>query len=82
MKTLLLPASLASLTFSAGMLAQSTNATPSNLDRIVVEGIPLEEQVVPTVRPFNSVYGSDRPILDTPRNVTIISREQLDAINI
>lgn len=82
MKTLLLPASLASLTFSAGVLAQTTNAAPSNLDRIVVEGIPLEEQVVPTVRPFNSVYGSDRPILETPRNVTIISREQLDAINI
>jgi outer membrane receptor for monomeric catechols len=89
MKTLLLPASLATLTYSAQLLGQSTTNTPpattkptESLDRIVVEGIPLEEQVVPTVRPFNSVYGSDRPILDTPRNVTIISREQLDAINI
>lgn len=88
MKTLLLPASLATLTFSAGLQAQSTTNTPPAAstagapDRIIVEGIPLEEQVVPTVRPFNSVYGTDRSILDTPRNVTIISREQLDAINI
>jgi outer membrane receptor protein involved in Fe transport len=78
--------------------AQTTNAPPAvtggtnapavtlepapATDRIIVEGIPIEEQIVPTVRPFNSVYGTDRSIIDTPRNVTIISREQLDAINI
>jgi catecholate siderophore receptor len=61
--------------------AQSTN-TPTLLDKTVIEGIPLEETVVPTARPFNSVYGTDRSIIDTPRSVTIISREQMDAISI
>ena len=59
-----------------------TAAAPKVMDKSVIEGIPLEETVVPTARPFNSVYGTDRSIIDTPRNVTIISREQLDAISI
>jgi hypothetical protein len=59
-----------------------TPAAPKVMDKSVIEGIPLEETVVPTARPFNSVYGTDRSIIDTPRNVTIISREQMDAISI
>lgn len=62
--------------------AQSSTNTPSTMATTVIEGIPLEETIVPTARPFNSVYGSDMSILDTPRNVTIISRTQLDAISI
>ncbi len=78
--------SLTSLSVATPLFAQ-TNTPPvgsevTKLDRIIVEGVPLEEQVVPTARPFNSVYGTDRSILETPRNVTIISREQLDAISI
>lgn len=79
--------SMASLSLVTPLLGQ-TNAPPAPasektvLDRVVVEGVPIEELIVPTARPFNSVYGTDRSILDTPRNVTIISREQLDAINI
>jgi outer membrane receptor protein involved in Fe transport len=64
-----------------GASAQSSTNT-STMEKTVIEGIPLEETVVPTARPFNSVYGADMSILDTPRNVTIISREQLDAISI
>lgn len=53
------------------------------LDDLVIHGfIPIEESILPTSRPFNSVYGYDMSILDTPRNVTIISRDQLDAISI
>lgn len=44
--------------------------------------VPIEESILPTTRPFVSVYGTERSILDTPRNVTIISREQLDRISI
>ena len=44
--------------------------------------ISIEESILPSSRPFVSVYGTERNILDTPRNVTIISREQLDAISI
>jgi len=52
------------------------------MDEIEVNDVPIEEQILPTSRPFNSVYGTDRGILDTPRNVTIISREQMNAIGI
>lgn len=64
------------------VLAESTTNAPSTMETTVIEGIPLEETIVPTARPFNSVYGTDRSILDTPRNVTIVSRTQLDAISI
>ncbi|EDY81554.1 TonB-dependent receptor plug domain protein [Verrucomicrobiia bacterium DG1235] len=52
------------------------------MDAFISEEVPIEENILPTSRPFNSVYGTERSILDTPRNVTIISREQLDAIAI
>ena len=81
--TLKLPSSLTSL-FLAGFFATSAVAQeePEELDAFISEEIPIEENILPTSRPFNSVYGTDRSILDTPRNVTIISREQLDAISI
>jgi hypothetical protein len=53
-----------------------------DLAELSINEIPIEENIMPTSRPFNSVYGTNRSILDTPRNVTIISREQLDAIAI
>ena len=61
------------------LVAQSE---PQELEAFISEEVPIEESILPTSRPFNSVYGTDRSILDTPRNVTIISREQLDAISI
>lgn len=53
-----------------------------NLDEFQVDDVPLEENILPTARPFSSVYGGAHNIVDTPRNVTIISRAQLDAISI
>lgn len=47
-----------------------------------VRDVPIEENILPTSRPFNSVFGSELSILETPRNVTVISRAQLDAISI
>ena len=52
------------------------------LEKFSVNGVPVDQVVLPTARPFNSVFGFDRSILDTPRNVTIISREQLTSISI
>ena len=52
------------------------------LDPLEVSDVPIEENIMPTSRPFSSVYGTDANIADIPRNVTIISREQLSAINI
>lgn len=51
-------------------------------DRLIITEVPLEQSVLPTVRPYTSAYGLDSNILDVPRNVTVISREQLDAISI
>lgn len=52
------------------------------LDALEVSEVPIEQNILPTSRPFNSVYGTGQNITDIPRNVTIISREQLSAIAI
>ena len=74
-------AAAAALALSARDTAQAQSST-NVLDKTLIEAVPLEESVMPTVRPVNSVYGTDRSVIDTPRNVTIISREHLNAINI
>ena len=66
--------------FSANAQAQIEDT--EELDAFISQEVPVEESILPTTRPFNSVFGTDRSILETPRNVTIISREQLDAISI
>lgn len=52
------------------------------LDALDVSDVPIEENIMPTSRPFSSVFGTDANIVDTPRAVTIISTEQLNAISI
>jgi catecholate siderophore receptor len=78
----------------AALMAHSLSAqTPSTdeapmadetiqLDRVDVSEVPIEAQILPTSRPFNSVFGTDDNIVDVPRNVTIISRQQLSDIAI
>lgn len=48
----------------------------------VTSGVATDQLVLPIARPFNSVFGTDDNIVDVPRNVTIISRQQLSDINI
>lgn len=52
------------------------------MDKFQVSGVPIEQQILPTSRPFNSVFGTNDNIIDVPRNVTIISRQQLSDISI
>lgn len=53
------------------------------LERFTINsGVGTDELVLPVARPFNSVFGTDDNIVDVPRNVTIISRQQLSDINI
>ena len=78
---------LAGLTYSSLLLAQeptppATAAAATGPARVIVTDTPLEESVLPTVRPFSAAFGLEDNILDVPRNVTVISREQLDAISI
>ncbi len=55
---------------------------PTELEGFIATEVPVEEVIIPSSRPISSVYGNDLNVLETPRNVTIISREQLDAIAI
>jgi outer membrane receptor protein involved in Fe transport len=69
------------------MSAQTTAPAPAKeevlqLEKFSVNGVAPEAQILPTSRPFNSVFGTDDNIVDVPRNVTIISRQQLSDINI
>ncbi len=54
------------------------------IDTMLVTGaeVPISDSIMPTVRPYSAAFGVDQNIQDVPRNVTIISREQLDAISI
>ncbi|AOS44306.1 Ferripyoverdine receptor precursor [Lacunisphaera limnophila] len=90
LRTLLSGLALASLTGPS--FAQTTppvdNSPPTDgevleLERFkVTSGVDVEAIVLPIARPFNSVFGTDDNIVDVPRNVTIISRQQLSDISI
>src|SRR4051812_6846019 len=95
MKTTLLRTSLAVLvlaSLSGRLNAQAETPAVDNsepkgevleLERFkVTSGVATESLVLPIARPFNSVFGTDDNIVDVPRNVTIISRQQLSDINI
>src|SRR5271154_6601144 len=78
----------ASCAVTAQLAAQTAApATPPTeeavkMEKFEVTDVPLEQQILPTARPFNSVFGTDDDILDVPRDVTIISRQQMDTIGI
>ena len=42
------------------------------MEQMDVNSVPLEQQIMPTARPFSSVYGFEDDILSVPRNVTIV----------
>jgi catecholate siderophore receptor len=58
----------------------STDSTVQ-MEKFQVNDVPIEQQILPTARPFASVFGTDDSILDIPRNVTIVSRAQMDVID-
>src|ERR1700677_3579901 len=54
----------------------------NNLDEIVVHGIKRGDLILPTEVTSTSAYGLDLGVMDTPRNNTLLSKAQLDALNI
>jgi outer membrane receptor protein involved in Fe transport len=66
--------------------AQQTTApaasSSGDLDEIVVNGIKRGELILPTQVTSTSAYGLDLGVMDTPRNNTLLSKAQLDALNI
>ena len=72
---------------SATQVATPSGATTAaatekavQMEKYQVSDVPIEQQILPTSRPFASVFGTDDDILDVPRDVTIISRQQMDTI--
>jgi len=78
-----LVATLAIVGLSSLVSAQTaTSGETVKMEKFEVNSVPIEQQILPTSRPFNSVFGTDDNIIDVPRNVTIISRQQLTDISI
>src|SRR6202161_1627748 len=73
--------------YHAAQAQQSTaSAAPptstGDLDEIVVNGIKRGELILPTQVTSTSAYGLDLGVMDTPRNNTLLSKAQLDALNV
>ncbi|HEY1765851.1 MAG TPA: TonB-dependent receptor plug domain-containing protein [Opitutaceae bacterium] len=68
--------------------AAQTASTPASgeqavqMEKYQVNDVPIDQVILPNARPFTSVFGTEDNIIDIPRNVTIISREQMDVIDI
>src|SRR5258708_1229371 len=50
----------------------------TELEKFTVSEVPVENQILPTVRPIGSVLGDDRSIIDTPRSVTSVNKAWMD----
>jgi outer membrane receptor protein involved in Fe transport len=60
----------------------ATMGTSQDLDEIVVNGIRRGDLILPTTVTSTSAYGLDLGVMDTPRNNTLLSKAQLDALNV
>lgn len=60
----------------------ATIGTSQDLDEIVVNGIRRGDLILPTTVTSTSAYGLDLGVMDTPRNNTLLSKAQLDALNV
>jgi outer membrane receptor protein involved in Fe transport len=58
------------------------DASQGDLDEIVVNGIRRGDLILPTTVTSDSAYGMDLGVMDTPRNNTLLSKAQLDALNV
>lgn len=68
------------MAFASTFAAQAQDAgTTNKLDKVVVEGLALEDTVLPTARPVESVMGDSRSIIDTPRSVSLVTKAQMEA---
>ena len=86
----------ASIVFSCAIVAayHSAQADPSpaaeappanssgDLDEIVVNGVRRGDLIMPTTVTSGSAFGLDLSVMDTPRNNTVLSKAQLDALDV
>lgn len=60
----------------------ATMGSSQDLDEIVINGIKRGDLILPTTVTSTSAYGLDLGVMDTPRNNTLLSKAQLDALNV
>jgi outer membrane receptor protein involved in Fe transport len=62
--------------------ATTPTTSADSLDEIVVNGIRRGELILPTTVTSTAAFGLDLGVMDTPRNNTVLSHAQLDALNV
>ncbi len=67
---------------STGASAKPATVGAGATEEIVVSGVPINKSVLPTIINSKSIYGLDLNVMDTPRNNTILTHAQLDALNV
>ena len=71
---------------SSAPVASAPAAKPmgasGNMDEVVISGIRRGDLILPTTVTSSSSYGLDLGVMDTPRNNTVLSKAQLDALDI
>ena len=71
--------SLGSISATVRAENSPSNAPPALIEKAIVEGLPLDQTILPTARYVESVFGDDRSLLDTPRSVSIVTKAQMEA---
>jgi outer membrane receptor protein involved in Fe transport len=73
-----------SATSAAPVVASTTapGTSSSDLQEVIVNGIRRGDLIMPTTVTSNSAYGLDLSVMDTPRNNTVLSKAQLDALDV
>ena len=56
----------------------SSDDTVTTLEKYTVSDVPVSQQILPTVRPVDSVMGDAENVLDIPRSVTTINKAWMD----
>jgi len=69
---------------SAPVAIKSISAATAagDLQEVVVNGIKRGDLIMPTTVTSGSAYGLDLNVMDTPRNNTVLSKVQIDALNV
>ena len=60
----------------------SAATATGDLEEVVVNGIRRGDLIMPTTVTSESAYGLDLGVMDTPRNNTVLSNVQIDALNV
>ena len=79
----LLPAQAQQTNTAAPTAPPPTTVTGAgDLDEVVINGIRRGDLIMPTTVTSGSAFGLDLGVMDTPRNNTLLSKAQLDALNV